>query len=430
MNPSARKIIALVLVLIFCAGALPLLLYWVAVGNVPAITARAAVKMLDDPNAILVDVRAPAAYRASHIDGAENWDWRNAARENIPAPFKDKRVLLICESGIESAFAARALNALGVAKVWSVEGGMQSWFANAHHFGSARFASLRLATGEMMRLPFRDSSPGEQFVAVLAGYGVKTIYMLIAFALVVVLLWRQKSRDLAVLGWGMVAFFAGEAICWINFPIFNEESAFLEYLHSYGMVVAVAFIVFALIEGLDQRVIGFSDANAKCALLNLCRGCVKYKPVSCGLQRTFKLAIVALIAVAVMPLNAEPLAIVYTTRVLNIPVIYTHPIILQLYEIRVIPALAMFFFTLAFAILQLGAPRHLILSKIFFAAGMGHLVFGFLRLMLSAFYRDNHVWFEFWEEATELILIAGIAIVLWIFRAGLELKIPIRDDAN
>ena len=424
MNPSAQKIIALVLVLIVCAGALPALIYWFAVGNVPSINARAAAKMLDDPSTILVDIRAPGDYRASHIDGAENWDWRNAARENIPAHFKEKRVLLICESGIESAFAARALNSWGVANVWSVEGGMQSWFANAHHFGATRFASLRLATGETTRLTFRDSSPGEQLVAVLAGYGVKTIYMMLAFALSAVLLWRQKARDLAALGWGMVAFFAGEAICWINFPIFNEESAFLEYLHSYGMVVAVAFIVFALIEGLDHRVIGFSDTNAKCALLNLCRGCIKYKPVSCGLNRTFKMGIIALIAIAVMPLNAEPLAIAYTTRVLNVPVIYTHPVILQMYEIRIIPALAILFFALSFAILRFGAPRHLIFSKIFFAAGMGHLVFGFLRLMLVAFYRDNHVWFEFWEETTELILVAGIAIVLWVFRAGLEIKIP------
>jgi hypothetical protein len=39
-------------------------------------------------------------------------------------------------------------------------------------------------------------------------------------------------------------------------------------------------------------------------------------------------------------------------------------------------------------------------------------------------YRDNQVWFGFWEELAELLFIVGVGIVLWIFRTGLFSKRP------
>ena len=61
-------------------------------------------------------------------------------------------------------------------------------------------------------------------------------------------------------------------------------------------------------------------------------------------------------------------------------------------------------------------------SKVLFAAGMGPLGFGFLRFVLFTAYRENLVWFAFWEEITELLYIFGVGVVLWIFRKALLQK--------
>jgi hypothetical protein len=54
-------------------------------------------------------------------------------------------------------------------------------------------------------------------------------------------------------------------------------------------------------------------------------------------------------------------------------------------------------------------------AKVLLACGTGFLAFGFFRLFLFAPYLDNLVWFVFWEEATEMIYVAGVAVALWVF---------------
>ena len=51
--------------------------------------------------------------------------------------------------------------------------------------------------------------------------------------------------------------------------------------------------------------------------------------------------------------------------------------------------------------------------------GMGGFGFCFLRLILFGLYADNLAWFNSWEEITELILVLGVGVVLWEFRASL-----------
>jgi hypothetical protein len=45
--------------------------------------------------------------------------------------------------------------------------------------------------------------------------------------------------------------------------------------------------------------------------------------------------------------------------------------------------------------------------------------FGILRLAFVATFRDRLVWFDAWEELTELVAIVGIAAVLGVFRQSL-----------
>ena len=68
-------------------------------------------------------------------------------------------------------------------------------------------------------------------------------------------------------------------------------------------------------------------------------------------------------------------------------------------------------------------------AKIFFAAGLGPLGFGGLRMLIGAAYDQDRVWYLFWEEGTELALIAAVCVVLWIFHRRLPLWINQTQDS-
>jgi len=102
-----------------------------------------------------------------------------------------------------------------------------------------------------------------------------------------------------------------------------------------------------------------------------------------------------------------------------VPYNFTHPGIHQFYEIRYLPFAILGLLAGAFLLLLPGNTKTVALAKIPFSAGLGALAYSLLMLALYAMYRDNLVWFVFWEEATELLLIAAICTVLWVFRRGL-----------
>jgi hypothetical protein len=49
---------------------------------------------------------------------------------------------------------------------------------------------------------------------------------------------------------------------------------------------------------------------------------------------------------------------------------------------------------------------------------VGYLGFSYLRLAILTFSRDDIVWFVFWDEATELLLMAALAYLLWVFHCN------------
>ena len=81
--------------------------------------------------------------------------------------------------------------------------------------------------------------------------------------------------------------------------------------------------------------------------------------------------------------------------------------------------MAIVLFAISFLVLPRKQAGDVLLAKIFLAAGLGHLGFSFFRLVLLSFYSHDMVWFVFREEATELIFVASVGFVLWIFRDGL-----------
>lgn len=278
--------------------------------------------------------------------------------------------------------------------------------------------SFDTASGEVAELAFRESPLHQQWITVIAAFVIKPTYMLLSLALII-LLWKKRSLDLTALRWGLIAFLVGESFCSINYLFFNEQSYLMEYLHSFGMVVSLGFIIFAVMEGLDQRIVKYSGPEARCVWLGVCRSCIKYKDVPCGLNRIFKLTIPALVIVAVMPLNAVTQFVSYNTDIVGTLYNYTHAEVYQLFEIRYAPIVAISLFVISFLTLPRHHTGNVLLSKVFLGAGVGFLAFSFFRLVLLSFYSDNMVWFVFWEEATELLLVVSIGAVLWIFRESL-----------
>ncbi len=407
------------------AGALvPLVCYWLYWGSVPTILPAEAKTSLRaaSTSTLLIDVRSRSDFDSRHVDGAYNWPLAEilatTSRSDVPAQFMSKELLLLCNAGVASRSATLHLRRLGLARVTNVRGGLQDWIADVPGRNGDVFERWSTGSGEVMEFPYRPMPLYQQILTVASGYGVKPAYTLLSLVLVIIL-WRSTAPDLAALRWGLVFFFLGENFCAINYIVFNHTSYFSEYLHSYGMILAFSFITYAVFEGTDRRVLMLSDPNHKCAVLSLCKGCIKYASNSCGLRRTFYLIIPAAILLAFIPLCAPWQSNSYNTTIFATFYNYSHPSVQQQLEILYCPMAAIVMFAASLLILALKKENSLGYSKVLFAAGAGLLGFAFLRGALFRMFASDMMWAAFWEEVTELLFIVGICAVLWIFREGL-----------
>jgi hypothetical protein len=308
-----------------------------------------------------------------------------------------------------------------VGRAYSVRGGIQEWIVSVKSPKGGAYERFELAGGKVADLPFRISPWHEQFLAVASGFVLKPTYTLLAL-LVAVLLWRNRSPDLAALRWAMIAFFFGENACAANSIFFGDTCYSCEYVHSLGMLFCFGFATFALLEGFDRRVLMLSEPGKKCAATSLCCGCTKLGGGACGLERVFLVLIPAGMILALMPICADHHLESYNTIIFGTFYNYTHRFAYQLFEKVICPAAAVLLLAASWVVLHKKEPDSLARAKVLFAAGMGPLGFGLLRMTLLGPYADNQVWFTVWEEVTELLFVVGICAVLWIFRQGLIRK--------
>ncbi len=268
-------------------------------------------------------------------------------------------------------------------------------------------------------LPFRAMPSQEQAAQVIAGLLIKPLYTFIALATLLVLI-GQPGVDLAALRWGLAAFVGGEIFCAVNFYIYNHESLLSEYLHSYGMVLAFGFTAFAVLDGLEARVLKLSNSNVACAAVALCGKCTRHQPEGCKVRSMARFTLPILAALLFIPLLSPLQPDAYAVSLFRFPYSYTRWNVYELYERRVLPLLGLALFAVAFVpLLVRKSPPVPPLSKAFVAAGLGAFGFSFFRLVLNAIFATDLVWFEFWEEATELAFVALIALTLWQFRRSL-----------
>ncbi|MBI5384020.1 MAG: rhodanese-like domain-containing protein [Verrucomicrobia bacterium] len=391
-------------------GLVPLALYWFLFARAPSLPVEKTRSLLalTDSGAALVDVRSAASYAANHVPGAIHWPYESISvlshSNDLPAALRDKTLLLMCESGLSGALAVNKLRSRGVGRVFNVSGGMQSWLTHGE--------------GKKSELPFRAMSRFEQWLTVFVAFGLKPVYMVLSLALIV-WLWRQRATDLAMLRWGLIWFWVGENGCSIDFLFFARGSDFWEYVHGYGMAVGFSMVVFALLEGFDWRVIKFSPEKERCAALNLCRTCFKHAEAPCGLKRLFLVMIPAFALLSAMPLCARLNAASYDTTILGTVHNYCHMMSSQMFEWRFCAGLALVLFVASWLALKFKRHEPVAASKVLFAAAMGPLSFGMLRMFFVSTFADNLMWFDVWEEITEFLFVLGTGAVLWVFRERL-----------
>jgi hypothetical protein len=236
----------------------------------------------------------------------------------------------------------------------------------------------------------------------------------------------RKSRDssLVPLRWGLLAFFIGEAFCAINYLVFHDQSYFAEYLHNFGMVTSFGFVCYALLDGLDRRVIQYSDPEKRCVLTGLCGSCIKSQKVQCRIHKLFQMTTLAFGLLTFIPLAAKISEISYDAHIFGAQYNYTWLIVDQLFEIRYCPLLALAMFLLAFLVMARSKEQFIpTLTKILYSAGVGALGFGLFRLFLNSTFIQNLAWADSWEEITEFTLMIIIAYVLYLFQERLGIKI-------
>ena len=272
---------------------------------------------------------------------------------------------------------------------------------------------------------FQTMTKAQQFAQVVAGLYIKPSYMLICLAIIIVLI-GQTTREIKALLWGLIAFQVDEVFCAFNFIIYKHASIASEYIHSYGMVLAFGFVTYALLEIMDIHLLHINKGH--CSINGLCATCKRTSPLNCSARRMSMLTILMTSIVSFLPLAVSTSPKSYLTDLFGFAYSYARFDFYQWYENRALPVLALVLFMIAFILLlkSKGDPIPQ-LTKIFFSAGFGALGFSLFRIILASMFANNLIWFEFWEELTELMFVAATGFMIWQFRDTLLQKTPILD---
>ncbi len=90
-----------------------------------------AVTKMNSDDTVVIDTREPHEYIKGHIENSINiplgkFDEQLSSLEQ----YKDKTIIVVCQSGTRSVPACKSLTKAGFEKVFNITGGMQSWEDN------------------------------------------------------------------------------------------------------------------------------------------------------------------------------------------------------------------------------------------------------------------------------------------------------------
>lgn len=86
--------------------------------------------LAETPPPLLLDARAEAEFRVSHLEGALRVDPERPDVARLPRPAPGRRVVVYCSVGWRSGDVAAILRRAGWTEVYNLEGGLFAW-ANA-----------------------------------------------------------------------------------------------------------------------------------------------------------------------------------------------------------------------------------------------------------------------------------------------------------
>ena len=118
---------ALILVAVSSGG----LLLWplVSAGRGGArLSTLQATQMINQRDALVIDIRDQAEYARGHIANAKNFpDKVFEERKAELGKLKDTPVIVSCDTGMRAGASADKLRALGIKEVFTLQGGLNAW---------------------------------------------------------------------------------------------------------------------------------------------------------------------------------------------------------------------------------------------------------------------------------------------------------------
>lgn len=121
MLASALGVVAVLLILNEMSG---------LVTGEKRLSAPDAVRLINDANALVVDVRAPGDFKKGHILNALNLPQaRLADRMDELGNQKDRPIVVYCALGGVAAQAAHAMRKAGYTKAFPLAGGLNGWMS-------------------------------------------------------------------------------------------------------------------------------------------------------------------------------------------------------------------------------------------------------------------------------------------------------------
>lgn len=95
--------------------------------TVGALAPQDVIRLMNQ-NATVLDVRPQQDYAAGHIAGARSYDASQLASSTESLKkYRDRPLIIYCESGSTAGAAVRVLTRAGFTKVFSLRGGLAAW---------------------------------------------------------------------------------------------------------------------------------------------------------------------------------------------------------------------------------------------------------------------------------------------------------------
>ena len=93
------------------------------------VTPPMAIRLMNNhDDALIIDLRTVADYKGGHIKGAKNSPLNDFAKDvETYSSYKDKQVLVYCNSGNTATRAIKLLKNAGFEKINNLQGGIAAW---------------------------------------------------------------------------------------------------------------------------------------------------------------------------------------------------------------------------------------------------------------------------------------------------------------